>query len=66
MSDLTLIIEGMSCKHCVMSVEKAIESVEGVRSSDVAVGSATVVYDESRTTRDEIVRAVQDAGYKAV
>ena len=66
MSDLTLIIEGMSCKHCVMSVEKAIESIEGVRSSDVTVGSATVVYDESRTTRDEIVRAVQDAGYKAV
>ena len=66
MSDLTLNIEGMSCKHCVMSVEKAIESIEGVRSSDVTVGSATVVYDESRTTRDEIVRAVQDAGYKAV
>jgi copper chaperone len=66
MTDLILKIEGMSCKHCVMSVEKAISSVEGTRSSDVSVGSASVTYDETKTSREAIVSAVQNAGYKVV
>jgi len=66
MTDLTLKIDGMSCKHCVMSVEKAISSVEGIRSSDVTVGSVIVTYDETKTNRDAITKAVQKAGYKVV
>jgi copper chaperone len=66
MTDLILKIDGMSCKHCVMSVEKAIGSVEGVRSSDIAVGSASVTYDETKTSREAIVNAVRNAGYKVV
>ncbi|MEE8422998.1 MAG: heavy-metal-associated domain-containing protein [Thermodesulfobacteriota bacterium] len=35
MAEITLKIDGMSCQHCVMSVKKAIDWVEGVSSSDV-------------------------------
>lgn len=64
MSEITLKIDGMSCQHCVMSVKKAIDGVEGVSTSDVAVGTATVDYDESKTSSDTISSAVINAGYK--
>ena len=64
MAEVTLIIEGMSCQHCVGSVKKAIDSVDGVSSSDVSLGSAKVVYDESKTSSDVIAQAVTKAGYR--
>lgn len=66
MTDTTLKIDGMTCQHCVMSVKKAVDSVSGVSSSDVEVGSAKVTYDENTTDREAIVSAVQNAGYKIV
>ncbi len=66
MAEITLKIDGMSCGHCVMSVKKAIDGVAGVGSSDVSVGAATVVYDDSKTGKDEITGAVQASGYKVV
>ncbi len=64
MAEETIKIEGMSCQHCVMRVKKAIDGVEGVNSSDVSVGSATVSFDESKTSREAIVKAIEGAGYK--
>ncbi len=64
MSEVTLKIDGMSCQHCVMSVKKAIDGVEGVSTSDVEVGTATVAFDESKTSSDAISSAVTNAGYK--
>ncbi|UCD35520.1 MAG: heavy-metal-associated domain-containing protein [Nitrospiraceae bacterium] len=63
MAEVTLKIEGMSCQHCVMSVKKAVDAVDGVTSSEVAVGSATIVFNDEKASRDAIVRAVQKAGY---
>lgn len=60
----TIKIEGMSCQHCVMRVKKAIDAVEGVISSDVSIGSATVQFDESKTKKDKIIEAIEKAGYK--
>ena len=64
MSEITLKIDGMSCGHCVMSVKKAIEGIDGVSASEVAVGNAKVVYDESKTDTDTITDAVRNAGYR--
>ncbi len=52
MAEVTIKIEGMSCQHCVMSVKKAVDGLEGVSSSDVSIGSARVVYDEPKTDRE--------------
>ncbi len=65
MAKVTLKIEGMSCQHCVMSVKKAVDCAEGVRTSDVSVGAATIDYDELKTDREAIARVVLGAGYKA-
>lgn len=54
----------MSCQHCVMSVKKALERISGVSSVDVSIGNAKVTFDGSKTNRDELAKAVVDAGYK--
>lgn len=61
---VTIKIEGMSCQHCVTRVKKAIDAVSGVISSDVNIGSATVQFDESKTKREDIIEAIEKAGYK--
>ncbi|MBI4843967.1 MAG: heavy-metal-associated domain-containing protein [Nitrospirae bacterium] len=64
MAELTLKIEGMSCGHCVMAVKKALSGINGISSSDVGVGSAKVIFDESKTSREDIENAVRKAGYR--
>jgi copper ion binding protein len=64
MTEVTLKINGMTCQHCVMNVKRAIDNIEGVSSSEVSIGSAKVVYDESKTNKDTIEKAIRDAGYK--
>ena len=58
----TLTIDGMSCSHCVASVEKALASVEGTTVRSVEIGHAEVDVASS-TTRDALVAAVEDAGF---
>ena len=64
MSEISLKIEDMSCQHCVMNVQKALDSIERVRSSIVSIGSVTVDVDDPAADKDIIVKAIQDAGYK--
>lgn len=63
MAEVTLKIEGMSCQHCVMRVKKALEVLGGVSKSDVSIGSAHILYDDSRVKKEDIETAVQKAGY---
>jgi copper chaperone len=65
MNRTTLKIEGMSCGHCVMSVKKALEGLDGVTVESVSVGSAALAYDPAIASPKQIVEAVSDAGYTA-
>ncbi|MEA4814534.1 MAG: copper ion binding protein, partial [Oscillospiraceae bacterium] len=60
-------ITGMSCAACVAHVEKAVSSVDGVKSANVSLmtNSMTAEFDESKCGADDIERAVADAGYGA-
>lgn len=64
MAETTIKIEGMSCQHCVMRVKKAIDALAGISSASVEVGSATVIYDESKIKKEDIESAIEKAGYK--
>ncbi len=66
MAEISLKIEGMSCQHCVMRVKKAVDAVEGVISSEVEIGSAKITYDENKTDREKITKAINETGYKVV
>jgi copper chaperone len=59
-------IEGMSCGHCVMSVKKELARLAGLRIDAAEVGKVRVEYDESRVTREDLARAIDEAGYRLV
>jgi copper ion binding protein len=61
---LTMNISGMTCEHCVGAVTRALQQLEGVRILHVAIGSASVAYDPSRTSPDRMTQAIEDAGYE--
>ena len=65
MDRTTLKIEGMSCGHCVMSVKKALEGLDGVTVENVSVGAAALAYDPAVASQKQIIEAVSDAGYTA-
>ena len=56
-------ILGMSCNHCVAAVKKELSAIDGVTSADVAIGTAVVSYDESKTGPEALRAAVREAGY---
>jgi copper ion binding protein len=63
----TIDIEGMTCEHCVETVKKALENIPGVDDVKVSLekGNAVVRYSDAAVLLDKLVKAVDDAGYKA-
>jgi Cu+-exporting ATPase len=59
-----LTVTGMSCGHCVSSVEKSLLAVPGVRSTsvDLTANSAAVVADPG-VQSSALAAAVEEAGY---
>jgi len=59
-------IEGMSCKHCAMRVEKALAAVEGVRSAAVDLAGKKASVEGNALSDAALASAVAEAGYTAV
>ena len=61
-------IAGMTCAACQAHVEKGVKKLEGVSSCNVSLlaNQMSCSYDEKRLTREDIIKAVNDAGYGAV
>ena len=66
MERITMKIEGMTCGHCVASIDNALKSLDGVEVEQVRVGSAAVAFDPARTASDTIAQAIADEGYAVV
>lgn len=60
-------IEGMHCGACALTVDDALEELDGVTRSKTsfARARAKVNYDESRVGVDELRRAIAELGYDA-
>jgi copper chaperone CopZ len=58
-------IEGMSCQHCVMHVRKELSKLD-VNIRDVQIGSAVIEYDEKKVKREDLQKAVDEAGYRVI
>ncbi|MBU1247159.1 MAG: heavy-metal-associated domain-containing protein [Proteobacteria bacterium] len=59
-------VKGMSCQHCVGSVTKAVETVDGVENVTVDLATGKVTYsgpDEAATT---ITANITKAGFEVV
>lgn len=68
MKTKTLPIEGMTCAACSAAVERAVRKLPGVNEANVNLTAENLhlSYDESQVTLENVVKAVDDAGYKAV
>lgn len=60
-------VTGMSCSACSAHVEKAVSKVPGVDKVQVNLlqNSMAVEYGEGQTSAEQIIRAVEEAGYGA-
>jgi copper chaperone len=66
MQTVKLNVEGMSCGHCVSSVEKAVKEAGAKANVDLAGKTVTVEYDDSKVTLDSIKEAIEEQGYDVV
>ncbi len=55
-------VTGMTCGHCQKFVSNVINAIPGVTGSEVSLQDhvATITYDSDKTSRDQIVKAVNE------
>ena len=60
-------IEGMSCNHCKMSVEKAVGNIKGVTSVEVSLENKNaIVKSNVEIDEEKIKNAIEEEGFKVV
>jgi copper chaperone len=64
MSDRTYTVSGMTCDHCVRSVEAEVGEVEGVQAVEVELASGLLTVSGEGFSDDAVRGAVAEAGYR--
>ncbi|MGL4362616.1 MAG: heavy-metal-associated domain-containing protein [Cellulosilyticaceae bacterium] len=62
---MEIIIEGMSCMHCVNRVKEALLELEGVTNVDVSLEDSWAIV-EGNAEEEEIRAALEEAGYDVI
>jgi copper chaperone CopZ len=60
---MQLIVEGMTCDHCVRSITKAIQAIDAQARVDVDLPRGTVAID-GNVDADRATAAIEEAGYR--
>ena len=62
---VSMSVERMTCALCPLTIRKAMERVDGVQHVDVDYDTktATVTFDDTKTTAADIAQASTDVGY---
>ena len=60
-----ILIEGMSCEHCVGHVKNALEGLEGVTSVEVSLENNYAIV-EATNSNEELKEAIEEEGYDVV
>ncbi|MBP1657190.1 MAG: Heavy-metal-associated domain [Bacteroidetes bacterium] len=56
-------VDGMSCQHCVMAVQKALNEVPGITVKVVRVGAVVYATDDREHAESRVRAAITSAGY---
>jgi copper chaperone len=60
-------VKGMSCQHCVMSVTKALNQLDGIKNVQIDLAKGEVRFDNTKSVAsDQIQKAITDAGYEVI
>lgn len=64
----TIYVKGMSCGHCVSSVQGALEKLNGIKAVAVNLddNKVDITYDDKQVTVKEIHQSIEDQGYDVV
>lgn len=61
----TITVNGMSCQHCVASVTKALNDIDGITGVKVDLASKTATYEEEKPVDPETVKkAISAIGFE--
>ena len=66
MEQQTYTVSGMTCGHCVASVQEEVGEVAGVRDVDVVLETGAVTVTGDSVSDDAVRAAVEEAGYRVV
>jgi copper ion binding protein len=62
-----LLIEGMSCNHCVNHVTNALSEIDGIKNVNVNLEEKYAMVDSENNDLDDAMKfAVEEAGYEVV
>jgi copper chaperone len=66
MTQITLNVPDISCNHCKMSIEGAVNQLDGIESAEVNIEGRTVAvsWDDAALKLDTIVTAIEEQGYE--
>jgi copper chaperone len=60
-------VKGMTCQHCVMSVTKALNQLDGIKNIQIDLAKGEVRFDNTESVApDRIQKAITDAGYEVI
>lgn len=60
-----VLIEGMQCNHCKMSVEKALKAIENVEEVEVSLeNKEAIIKSEVEIDNEKIRKAIEEAGFE--
>lgn len=62
---VTLVVPGMTCAACPITVKKALSKVDGVSKIDIGFEKreAIVTFDDAKVNVQKLTKATEDAGY---
>jgi copper chaperone len=67
MAELQYTVTGMTCGHCEASVRREVSKLPGVADVQVSAAAGTLrVVSEADLADDDVLAAVDEAGYSAV
>lgn len=67
MEKIELNIDGMHCGACATGIQMLVSQMEGVKSVFVDYGGkkGTFEFDSSKVTKEQIIKGIEELGYKA-
>jgi len=66
MKTIVLRVEGMSCGHCVNSIEGALKQIGVEGKVDLGAKSVSVQYNEASISLETVKETIEEQGYDVV
>jgi copper chaperone len=66
MTTVTFQVKGMSCNHCVNSIERALKEAGATGKVDLGAGTVTVQFEGSKLSAETLKETIEEQGYDIV